>query len=150
MSTIVLVHRKENLKKCSVWPLRTRDDFQFHIFPYETPTLPADSTVRLGIGGVPLSKDDATNNLLVLDATWRLAPQMEREFPHIPVRSIPTLQTAYPRIAGDETDPDQGLATIEAIYCAHWILGWDVYELLTHYRWGEEVLARNEAFFHSV
>ena len=143
MTTIVMIHRKENLKKCSVWPLHTRDDFRFHTFPFEIPTLNAESTVRLGIGGTPLSMEDTKKHLLVLDATWRLAPQMERPFMDIPVRSIPSFVTAYPRVAGDSTDPKDGLATIEAIYCAHLILGWKTEGLLEHYRWKEQFLQQN-------
>ncbi|MAA78891.1 MAG: hypothetical protein CL916_06495 [Deltaproteobacteria bacterium] len=143
MTTIVMIHRKENLKKCSVWPLHVRDDFRFHTFPYEIPKLDPKDTVRLGIGGLPLSIDDACKNLLVLDATWRLAPQMERPFDHVPVRSIPSFITAYPRIAGDRTDPKDGLATIEAIYCAHVIMGWETEGLLEHYRWKERFLQEN-------
>ena len=147
MATIVLVHRKENLKKCSVWPLRNRKDFRFHVFPYDIPSLDPQYVVRLGIGGEPLSKADAMKDLLVLDATWRLAPQMEREFTHIPVRSLPSIHTAYPRVAGDSTDPEQGLATIEAIYCAHWLLGWERENILKHYRWGTLFLQRNADFW---
>jgi pre-rRNA-processing protein TSR3 len=139
-----MVHRKENLKKCSVWPLRTRADFRFHIFPYDIPSLDVDSVVRLGIGGPILSENDVDKDVLVLDATWRLAPQMERPFLDIPIRSLPTFQTAYPRVAGDRTDPEYGLATVEAIYCAHQILGWNTEGLLAHYRWKAEFLERNQ------
>ena len=143
MKTIVMIHRKENLKKCSVWPLHVREDFRFHTFPYEIPKLDPNNTVRLGIGGSPLSQEDAEKNLLVLDATWRLAPQMEEPFTDIPVRSIPSFVTAYPRVAGDSTDPKDGLATIEAIYCAHLIMGWNTDGLLDHYRWKDQFVQEN-------
>jgi pre-rRNA-processing protein TSR3 len=144
VSTIVMVHRKENLKKCSVWPLRTREDFRFHLFPYDVPLLSVNSVVRLGIGTPLLSEKDAGKDLLVLDATWRLASQMERPFLDIPIRSLPQYKTAYPRVAGDKTDPEYGLATVEAIYCAHRILGWDITDLLAHYRWEEDFLSIND------
>ena len=143
MSTIVMIHRKENLKKCSVWPLHHRSDFQFHIFPYDIPSLDPKRVVRLGMGGPLLSPADAECDLLVLDATWRLAPKMEEPFVSIPVRSLPRFHTAYPRVAGDSTDPQEGLATIEAIYCAHRMMGWNTEGLLSHYRWREEFLQRN-------
>ena len=143
MSTIVMIHRKENLKKCSVWPLRERRDFRFHIFPYDVPSLSVDNTVRLGIGGPLLSMEDTNKDLLVLDATWRLAPQMEEPFVHIPVRSIPSFTTAYPRVAGDRSDPSEGLATIEAIFCAHMLMGWNTAGLLEHYRWKEQFMTDN-------
>ena len=143
MTTFVIIHRKENLNKCSVWPLHIRDDFRFYTFPYEIPKLDPKETVRLGLGGSPLSMDDSRKSLLVLDATWRLAPQMELPFGDIPVRSIPSFVTAYPRIAGDKSDPKNGLATIEAIYCAHTIMGWNTDGLLQHYRWKEQFLQEN-------
>ena len=148
MSTIVMIHRKENLKKCSVWPLHPRADFRFHFFPYDIPSLDPAKVVRLGMGGRLLSKADCEKDLLVLDATWRLAARMEEPFVDIPVRSVPPLETAYPRVARDATDPSGGLATIEAIYFAHYILGWELEGILSHYRWREDFLQRNAKAFH--
>ena len=143
MPTIVMMHRLENLKKCSVWPLRRRADFQFHTFPYDVPQPDPQKTIRLGLGGDPLSVADTDKSLLVLDATWRLAKKMEEPFLKVPVRSLGTYHTAYPRIARDSTDPDYGLATVEAIYCAFVELGWSTAGLLDHYRWRESFLSKN-------
>ena len=143
MSTIVMIHRKENLKKCSVWPLHTRDDFRFHVFPFDIPKLDPRNTIRLGLGGAPLSSADRDKDLLVLDATWRLAAQMEEPFVDIPLRSIPAYKTAYPRIACGDSDPSQGLATIEAIFCAYRLLGHSTEGLLEHYYWKEAFLNMN-------
>ena len=110
---------------------------------YDIPFLDPSRVVRLGMGGPLLSTADSECDLLVLDATWRLAPKMEAPFVSIPVRSLPHFDTAYPRVAGDSTDPQGGLATIEAIYCAHRMMGWTTEGLLTHYRWREEFLQRN-------
>ena len=143
MHTIVLMHRLENVKKCSVWPLRHRADFVFHTFPYDIPQIDPHKAIRLGLGGPPLSIDDADKSLFVLDATWRLAKKMEEPFLHLPVRSLGVYQTAYPRVARGDTDPDQGLATIEAIYCAYIQLGWSTEGLLEHYRWKDSFLQKN-------
>ena len=43
----------------------------------------------------------------------------------------------------DDTDPKEGLATIEAIYCAHKIMGWSTKGLLAHYRWNARFMQEN-------
>lgn len=90
-----------------------------------------------------MSTADATSGLLVLDATWKLAENMEQEFQDVPVRSLPELQTAYPRTSKLYQDPCQGLATIEAIYAAYAILGRPTTGLLEHYRWADDFLTIN-------
>lgn len=140
--TVIVVHRRENRKKCSVEPLRSRSDFAFWTYPEEGPE-PLDGYVRLGIGGPLLSEADRERGLLVLDATWRLAERMEKKYSHIPVRSLPTWQTAYPRVSKVFDDPAAGLATIEAIYLAYRQLGRDTTGLLDQYLWGQDFLERN-------
>lgn len=115
--TIIVVHRRENRKKCSVEPLRERAEFIFWTYPDDGPES-LDGYVRLGIGGPLLTEADSANGLLVIDATWRLAERMEKKYAHIPVRSLPKWQTAYPRVSKVFDDPSAGLATIEAIYAA--------------------------------
>jgi pre-rRNA-processing protein TSR3 len=41
------------------------------------------------------------------------------------------------------TDPDNGLASVEALYLAHHILGRPVEGLLDHYHWAAEFLELN-------
>lgn len=142
LPTIIVVHGRENRKKCSVEPLRQRPGFVFWKFPERGPEPLADY-VRLGIGGPLLGADDRACGLFVLDATWRLAPRMERVYAELPVRSLPPLQTAYPRVSKRLDDPPEGLATIEAIYAAFVRLGRDPRGLLDHYRWGDLFLAMN-------
>ena len=63
-----------------------REGFTFWKYPHR----PDDSLaeyVRLGLGGPLLGPDDADAGLLVLDATWRYATQMEQQFEDVPVRS---------------------------------------------------------------
>ncbi len=102
-----------------------------------------DGYVRLGFGGPALSTDDATHGLLVLDGTWRLVDPMEQAFADVPVRSLPELQTAYPRTSKLFEDPDGGLATIEAIYAAYRLMGRDADSLLAEYRWANEFVSLN-------
>jgi pre-rRNA-processing protein TSR3 len=142
--TILVVHPRENRRKCSVEPLRGRPGFRFWKFPERGPE-PIDGYVRLAIGGPLISADDACRGLLVLDGTWRLAQRMEPFFSELPVRSLPEWVTAYPRASKSWPDPTQGLATIEAIYAAWLGMGRPVAGLLDHYRWAEQFLEKNRA-----
>jgi pre-rRNA-processing protein TSR3 len=140
--TIIVVHPRENRKKCSVEPLRALLEFRFWTFPDK---LPDDLAryVRLGIGGPILSAADAESGLLILDGTWRLAERMEKTFAALPVRSLPPVKTAYPRTSKIHNDPSEGLATIEAIYAAYRLLGRDTSNLLAGYHWAERFLELN-------
>ncbi|MCA9064384.1 MAG: DTW domain-containing protein [Planctomycetaceae bacterium] len=142
LPTVIVVHPRERPSKCSVEPLRGREDFQFFRFP-DPVTTDLTNYVRLGIGGPVLSATDSDQGLLVLDGTWKLASRMEPFYRHVPVRSLPPVQTAYPRKSYLFEDPDAGLATIEAIYAALRILKRPVDGLLDQYHWRQEFLERN-------
>ena len=140
--TIIVVHRRENRKKCSVEPLRGRDGFVFRTYPDDEPESLA-GYVKLGIGGPLLSEADRDCGLLVIDSTWKLAKRMDKQYAHVPARSLLPWQTAYPRVSKQFEDPSAGLATIEAIYLAFRMLGRDTSGLLDHYHWAKEFLRRN-------
>jgi len=58
LPTVILRHRRENLKKCSLRGLEERADMRFYTYP--TSTLPdLSSYVLLGMDAPTLSKDDA-------------------------------------------------------------------------------------------
>jgi pre-rRNA-processing protein TSR3 len=86
----------------------------------------------------------ALRPVLLLDSVWRLLPGMRARIVGAPIeRSLPTwIATAYPRASKMTDDPDCGLATIEALYAALLILGFDSPELLDGYRWREGFLAQ--------
>lgn len=140
--TIIVVHPKERRSKCTVAPLRGHRGFVFWKYPQRGPESLA-GYVRLGLGGPPIGPDDADRGLLLLDGTWRWAAVMERDFADLPVRSLPPLQTAYPRVSKRHDDPAGGLATIEALYAAYSLLGRNTDGLLDRYHWAEEFLQRN-------
>lgn len=140
--TVIVVHPRERRSKCSVEPLRDRDGFVFCTFPCPVP-IDITGYVRLGIGGPILSESDSGRGLLLLDGTWRLAARMEPFYEHVEVRSLPVLQTAYPRKSEVFADPSEGLATIEALYAALRLLNRDTTGLLDHYHWREEFLESN-------
>ena len=140
--TIIVVHPKERRKKCTVQPLRGRDGFVFWNYPH-LGAQPLDGYVMLGLAGPNLSQADAGCGLLILDGTWRLASSMKREFAGVPVRSLPSWKTAYPRVSKLFEDPAEGLATIEALFAAYTILGRDTAGLLDGYHWAERFLELN-------
>jgi len=80
--------------------------------------------------------------LLILDSTWRLLPDLEKTITGEPIyRSLPSwVRTAYPRKSKVSEDPQQGLASIEALYLAKKLLGEDDPTLLDCYRWKAEFL----------
>lgn len=146
--TIIVVHPKERRSKCSVAPLRGRDGFVFWNYPRRGPESLA-GYVRLGLGGPPLTPDDADHGLLLLDGTWRWAAAMERDYADLPVRSLDAWVTAYPRKSKLFDDPDTGLATIEALYAAYVQMARPTAGLLDHYQWRESFLELNAARLES-
>ncbi len=144
-TTVIVFHPRERRAKCTVRPLRGRADFAFCNFP----RMPYDLAgyVRLGLGGPVLGRDDADSGLLVLDGTWRHVEPMQRAHAAVPIRSLPPLVTAYPRSSKVRSDPDGGLATIEAIYAAYRLLGRDTTGLLDHYHWAAEFVELNHDFW---
>jgi pre-rRNA-processing protein TSR3 len=145
--TVILRHRKENLKKCSLRGLETRSDCLFFTYPKET--LPDLSRyLLLTLDAPPLTKKDALHGLFLIDGTWRHAQTMFSQLPtpHLfSSRSLPNhFQTAYPRRQDDCLDPKRGLASIEALYIAYQILGRPTDGLLDHYHWKDLFLLKNK------
>jgi pre-rRNA-processing protein TSR3 len=140
--TVIVRHAHENPRKCTVLPLRGRADTAFLYYPVRRrPDL--TSYVRLAAEGPPLSAADAARGLLLLDGSWRWAAAMTRDFLDVPPRSLSGWRTAYPRVSKRGTDPDNGLASIEALYAAYHLLGRPTAGLLDHYHWAREFLELN-------
>lgn len=140
--TIIVRHPKENPKKCSVMPLQGRDDVQFLSYPVKQMP-PLDGYIRLAADGPELSSADHNCGILLLDASWRWSESMTAEFAEVPPRSLHGWRTAYPRISKRGTDPENGLASIEALYLAYHLLGRPTEGLLDEYRWRAAFLAMN-------
>jgi pre-rRNA-processing protein TSR3 len=142
-ATVIVRHRKENPRKCSILPLAGRPDMIFCHYPVkERPVL--DGYVRLAADGPELTAAEANHGLLLLDGSWRWAEAMTRDFADVPPRSLRGYITAYPRVSKLGTDPDNGLASVEALYLAYRILGRSTAGLLDHYRWAKEFLQLNK------
>jgi pre-rRNA-processing protein TSR3 len=140
--TLIVRHSHENPRKCSVLPLRGRPDLVFLNYPV-TQRPPLEGYVRLAAEGPELSAADAAAGLLLLDGSWRWAAAMTRAFADVPPRSLHGWRTAYPRVSKQGTDPDNGLASVEALVAAYHVLGRPTAGLLDHYRWAAEFLALN-------
>jgi pre-rRNA-processing protein TSR3 len=141
--TVIVRHAKENPRKCTILPLRDRPDVR--LLPYPVKEMPdLRDYVRLAADGPELSPADAAWGLLLLDGSWRWAAAMTRDFQHVPPRSLHGFKTAYPRVSKLGTDPDNGLASVEALYIAYRILGRSPEGLLDHYRWAEDFVRINE------
>lgn len=144
-STTVIRHPKERRSKCSLFPLEGREDTRF-LKARVGWEFDASGYTVLGLDAPVLSVKDAGRPLLLLDSTWRLLPQLEACLRGEGVRrSLPEVETAYPRVSKVAKDPMGGLASVEALYLAHLLLGDPDVSLLDGYHWREEFLANLRA-----
>jgi pre-rRNA-processing protein TSR3 len=144
MKTVILRHRRENLKKCSLRGLEKRSDLSFYTYPVD-PLPDYSNYLLLKVEAPPLTLADRDRGLFLIDGTWRLAQVMEKQLPFkLEARSLPEgYKTAYPRRQTDCPNPESGLSSIEALYIAHLLLGRPVENLLDTYHWKELFLQIN-------
>ena len=136
----IIRHPKEKRSKCSLTPLEGREDIEFYKAREGWSFDMTDFTV-LALGAPELSAEDAGRPLLLLDSTWRLLPQLEACLVGEGVlRTLPPVQTAYPRVSKIAEDPHGGLASVEALYLAKLLLGERDDALLEAYYWRESFL----------
>lgn len=139
-SITVIRHPKERRSKCSLTPLETRGDIRFLKFRQGW-TFDQTGFTVLALGYRKLSIADAGRPLLLLDSTWRLLPQLEKCLIGKGVyRTLPQVAGAFPRKSKIATDPDGGLASVEALYLAKLLLGERDDTLLENYHWRSEFL----------
>lgn len=140
MKTYIYRHRRENLQKCSLRGLEKRDDLIFYTYPIH-PLPDLSGFILLKVGAPPLTIEDREKGLLLIDGTWRLASIIEKQVScKLEERSLPChFKTAYPR----KPNPEQGLASVEALYIAHHILGRATEGLLDSYYWKDAFLKMN-------
>ena len=144
LRVVVLRDPKESARKCSLTPLRGREDVTFVEWSGGR-TVEGEGKTLLHVEGEPLSRGDGGRDLLLLDASWKKVPRMLRAVRGAPVRrSIPEgIVTAYPRRSRTYPDPSAGLASVEALYVASVVLGAPDPTLLEGYLFGGAFLARN-------
>lgn len=149
-ATIIIRHKKENLKKCSLSGLEQRPDFFFFRYPLNVALPSLCNYILLTVDAESeLSIKDQSSGLLIIDGTWAYAEKMMAHLPemgNIQTRRVPeNLVTAYPRRQQDCSQPLRGLASIEAIYCSYTILKRPTDGLLDHYYWKDSFLEKNSS-----
>ncbi len=149
LPTIILRHRRENKKKCTLSPLHSSSDFLFFDYPLKRELPDLTLYFVLDMEGPQLTAKDAHLGVCIIDGTWKLAKKMSEVLPPMQKRSLPKeIITAYPRKQTDCLDPQRGLASIEALYCAYRLMGKDSMHLLEQYHWKLEFLEKNKHLFH--
>jgi pre-rRNA-processing protein TSR3 len=146
-TTLILRHKRENLKKCSLKGLEPRKDMYFFTYPKEIPSQDLSQYILLSLNAPILSTEDSGKGILLIDGTWRYAKTMLDNLAKPVIaepRSLPShYLTAYPRRQTLCPEPERGLASVEALYLAYHILGYDTEGLLDHYFWREPFLNIN-------
>jgi len=74
--TIILRHRRENLKKCSLRGLESRQDMLFYSYPLKQQLPDLTGYVVLALNAPPLTLEDADKGIFLIDGTWRYAEKM--------------------------------------------------------------------------
>jgi pre-rRNA-processing protein TSR3 len=141
---ILIVHDpREPSRKCSITPLRGLPGIRF--VPLRgNKRVDAGRRIWLHPDGDELGPADQGIGLLLIDCTWRRVPSLARRIDgELMSRRLPPLVTAYPRRSKLVPDPEDGLASVEALYAATAVLGDPRPELLAGYRWAAEFLAAN-------
>ncbi len=142
--TIIIRHRKENLKKCSLNGLEKDKNFNFYTYPKDIlPDL--SGYILLKMDAPILTLDDHQKSLLLIDSTWKYLEKILKIIPkNIEFRSLPkNFISAYPRKQTMCPDPKYGLASIEALYLAYMITNRSTKNLLDSYFWKEKFLKIN-------
>ena len=138
--SILLRLGKESLRKCSLTPLRRRNDLPIDWIDFKFgDEVDVGEATLLHHEGDLLSPADVSRPLLLIDSSWRdLSRVLKGVRGVLHKRSLPDdLVTAYPRRSSTYKDPVNGLASIEALYAAWKLLGYSEESLLQGYYWRE-------------
>ncbi len=146
----IIVDHGETSNKCTILPLRYRQDFHISHVPK---SFSREADILLHPEGLALNEfvasKPAIRRLAAVDCIWRRLDPILQVIHAPPSRvSIPAgFVTAYPRVSKKDFDPSGGLATIEALFIAGAFLGhWDV-SMLREYFFAEKFLEMNESAF---
>ncbi len=150
----VVLDRGETANKCTIMPLAGRAGFRIVGVVDELAIPGLRSDLLLHPEGECLTglraKLGKVEAIAAVDCVWRRLPVLlagiEGGLPTL-ARIPDGFVTAYPRKSEDGSDPQAGLATIEAIFTAAALLGnWDT-GLLSQYYFGAAYVALNAALF---
>lgn len=155
----IVMDAGETANKCTIAPLSDRADFKIIRVRGEGPIGPLQAPLLLHHEGQCLSELRArfasVPALASIDCVWRrLVPIQSRLVwavgQPILARIPDGFKTVYPRVSAKNTDPDGGLATIEAIFVAAALLGkWDL-TLLAKYYFGRAFIEKNTERFKEL
>ncbi len=152
----VIIDHGETANKCTIAPLVDRIDFRLIPVGRDLSLGRLNSPVLLHHEGeciTQVAQRMPVSGIAVIDCIWRrLDPLMKRIERPLPLlcRIPDGFVTAYPRRSKDCSDPDVGLATIEAIFIALTLVGkWDL-SLLEHYPFAEKFIALNRLRFQQL
>lgn len=144
----IVVDKNESPNKCTILPLAYRTDFLILRPGRGEIIAPLTGDLLLHPDGELFNEmsDAGITRLSVIDSNWKWLPHLlgrvERPLPKL-ARIPPGFETAYPRKSKIYSDPDGGLATIEAIFIAAAFLGhWDE-TLFDKYHFGPAFLEMN-------
>jgi pre-rRNA-processing protein TSR3 len=145
----ILMDRHENPRKCTILPQKARTDFTIRYFagPRPIPSFQADCLLHIDGEDLAHVERGSCHSVALIDCNWKKVEgalkKVVRPLPRL-VRIPEGFETAYPRRNKEGRDPEQGLATIEALFIAATFLGqWDE-TILDKYHFAREFLARNE------
>ena len=143
MDVLILRDPREPWKKCSLNTLRGRSDVRFVAY-HPARRLDAGERVLLDPDGEELTDADRGSGLFVVDCSWRRVTTLLRTVDgSLRRRRVPRYQTAYPRKSKAMSDPPTGLASVEALYAASFLLGEPRPEWLTGYHFADAFLLAN-------
>ena len=143
MDILIVRDPREPTKKCSLTPLRGMDGVHF-ISLRGGRRVDAGRRIWLHPDGAELSLADRGNDLLLIDCAWRKLPALAKAIDgELLPRRLPKLVTAYPRRSKVAVDPEDGLASVEALYAAVALLDGPRPEFLAKYHWAADFLAAN-------
>ncbi|MFT7516388.1 MAG: pre-rRNA-processing protein TSR3 [Myxococcota bacterium] len=145
--TIIIRLNKESPKKCSLTPIRKREDLDIEWHHCNIGNeVQVGSVTLLHPEGQPLTKEDDCRPLLLVDSSWRDLPKMLATVRgNFELRCLPkNLVTAYPRKSKTYEDPETGLASIEALHAATVCLGRRDDSLLEGYYFADKWLQMND------
>ncbi len=143
LDVVILRDPRESAKKCSLTPLREVEGVEFLRYRHDG-VFEVGERILLDPEGEELTAADAGPGFLLIDCAWRRVGSLNKTLRGtFHRRRLPELQTAYPRKSRLFEDPDTGLASVEALYAALFILGQPAPQLLEGYRWRDEFLRLN-------
>ncbi|MBI3818373.1 MAG: hypothetical protein HY286_06765 [Planctomycetes bacterium] len=152
MQNILIIRdARESTRKCSIAAIQGMPNITFRGWRRDH-TIALPPHVLLCPGAPPLASEDGGLPLLLVDSSWRHLPQLMRDVRGtFALRSIPAgFASAYPRKSRVFNDPDDGLATVEALFIALAVLGEWRDDILEHYHFKSEFMKINELRFNAL